>query len=270
MEKPYPPLKELPDALALLDERFNLKPDNLPVLFLDFDGTLAPIENDPEKASLPAEVKDTLVKIKQAGLHVAVVSGRDRADVARKVGLPDLYYAGSHGFDISGPGGFHDHLDAAVEMLPELDEAEASLKKQLSGVKGALVERKRFAIAIHYRNVADTEVDKVREAVEAEKQQHSRLKMLGGKKIYELKPDVKWDKGQAVLWLLKRFEVDKESTPVFYLGDDLTDEDAFRVLGGKGLGIIVGPDGRETEADYALEDIPAVHLWLKKLLEKLP
>lgn len=261
-------MQELPDALPALDEALARYPDK-PVLFLDFDGTLAGITKNPEDAALSPGMKDVLVRLKGLLPHLALVSGRDRADVVKKVNLPDLYYAGSHGFDISGPDDFHDHLDAASDMLPELDEAEKNLKEKLKDVQGSLVERKRFAIAIHYRNVRSEEVSMVKEAVEEEHSRHRQLKMLGGKKIYELKPDVEWDKGKAVMWLLDRFGVDTDKAPVFYLGDDLTDEDAFKALGDKGTGIIVGEEERGTYAGYKLKDIEAVEQWLSRLADKV-
>jgi trehalose-phosphatase len=258
----------VPDALPALGETLKGYTEK-PVLFLDFDGTLADITNDPARAALSPGMRKVLVRLKGLVPHLALVSGRDRADVVQKVGLPDIYYAGSHGFDISGPDGFHDHLDAANDMLPQLDEAERSLKQRLQDVEGSLVERKRFAIAIHYRNVREDEVVKVKEAVEEEHSRRQQLKMLGGKKIYELKPDVEWDKGKAVLWLLDRFQADTGKAPVFYLGDDLTDEDAFKALGDRGTGIIVGQEDRETHARYSLRDIDAVQQWLEKLADTL-
>src|SRR5690606_18525987 len=125
---------------------------------------------------------------------VAIVSGRDRADVARLVGLDSLIYAGSHGFDISGPDGLRKEHERAAAFLPALDRAERQLQLAVGDVAGALVERKRFAIAVHYRLVAAESVDRVEEAVDAALKANPELRKTYGKKVFELRPRIDWDK----------------------------------------------------------------------------
>src|SRR5690606_7121348 len=127
---------------------------------------------------------------------VAIVSGRDRADVARLVGIDSLVYAGSHGFDISGPDGLRKEHDEAAAYLPALDRAERQLEAALGGIAGALVERKRFAIAAHYRLVAAENVAKVEAAVDAALAANPELRKTYGKKVFELRPRIDWDKGK--------------------------------------------------------------------------
>lgn len=249
------------DAIAAQLEQRKL------ALLLDYDGTLTPIVRRPEDAVLKDEVRELLRQLAGQCL-VAIVSGRDRRDVERMVGIDSLIYAGSHGFDIQGPDLAMQH-EAAREALPELDEAERVLHEQLAGIDGARVERKRFAIAIHYREVADEEnVKRVEQVVNDVRRTLAGLRKMGGKKIFELQPDVRWDKGQAVLWLIGQLGLDHDGVLVMYLGDDVTDEHAFRALRPRpsAMGVRVAPPESATEATYYLRDCDEVQGFLEKLL----
>ncbi|CAN5771143.1 hypothetical protein BH23GEM11_BH23GEM11_02610 [soil metagenome] len=237
-------------------------------LFLDYDGTLAPIVSHPEDATLSTGRRE-LLELLADRATVAIVSGRDLADVQDMVGLVDLHYAGSHGFDIAGPDGLRMQHEEARDRSSELDEAEADLVRALAEVEGARVERKRFAIAIHYRNVLDAEVHRVEAAVDHAFEGRSGLRRKRGKKIFELQPDVDWDKGQAVLWLLEQLGLSGPDVLPVYIGDDVTDEDAFETLKDTGLGIRVGPEDEETLADFTLPDPDALEAFLRTLTERL-
>jgi trehalose-phosphatase len=239
-----------------------------PAIFLDYDGTLTPIVDRPQLAVLSEPMRDVLARLSRA-CPVVIVSGRDREDVARLVGLDHLVYAGSHGFDISGPSGLRREHPEARAYLGALDDAASSLGVLLAGVEGALVERKRFAIAVHYRLVASTEISKVDADDDAEVRAHSSLRRPGGKMVFELRPRVSWDKGKAVLWLLEALDLGGPDIEPFYIGDDETDEDAFRAVRGRGVGIRVGEDLRPTEATFMLHDPDAVRTFLSGLLEGL-
>jgi alpha,alpha-trehalase len=255
-------------AMEHLDEVLERMTRGRLALFLDYDGTLTPIVRRPEKATLSPQMRDLLERLADC-VTVAVVSGRDLADVQDKVGLENLQYAGSHGFDIAGPDGLRMQHEAARESLPELDEAEAELGRALAKVEGARVERKHFAIAVHYREVAEEEVDEVEAAVGEVLKGRRGLRKKGGKKIFELQPDVKWDKGQAVLWLLEKLELSAPDVLPVYIGDDVTDEDAFEALRGVGLGIRVGADGEKTGAHYTLPDTDGVEALFRELAKHL-
>lgn len=257
-----PPVPEAPEEVArLLDGR-------RPVVFLDYDGTLTPIVERPDLAVLSDAMRASVRRL--AGLcPVAVVSGRDRADVARLVGLDDLAYAGSHGFDISGPGGLRIEHEQGAAFSAAVERAAERLEAGLDGIEGALVEPKRFAVAVHYRQVAPDDVPAVDQAVAAVLDAVPELRRTDGKKVIELRPRFDWDKGKAVLWLLDALDLDRSGSVPLYLGDDTTDEDAFRALSGRGIGILVGPPERETAAEWMLEDPEAVGRFLETLSDTL-
>lgn len=237
-------------------------------LFLDYDGTLTPIVPRPEDAVLSEEMRALLEALADQAT-VAIVSGRDLADVETMVGLDNLHYAGSHGFDIVGPDGLRMQHEGARESLPELDAAEEALREHLAAIEGAHIERKRFAIAVHYRQVANGEVPRVEAAVDTVAQHHPGLRKKGGKKIFELQPDVDWHKGRAVLWLLEQLGLDSEDVLPVYIGDDVTDEDAFEALQGRGLGIRIGHPDEPTAAEYTLRDTEELQRFFGALLEHL-
>lgn len=254
----------LPSAFELLAGN-NLTKKNQIALFLDYDGTLTPIVNDPEKALMEDEVRKILKEI-SAFIPVAILSGRDRANVKEKVGLKELLYAGSHGYDISGPS-LEMQYSGGVKCLPALDEAEEQLKHQLGLELGVKIERKKFAIAVHYRHVPEEHVDDVLQKVNKILEKHSCLKGGPGKMIMELKPDFEWHKGKALEWLLETMNL-KNSVPVF-IGDDITDEDGFKAIADRGIGILVGGHGQETSAKYSLQNTKQVEVFLGRLLKAL-
>ena len=223
-------------------------------LFLDYDGTLTPIVERPEDAVLAEETRAVLRRL--AGRHaVAVVSGRDLEDVRARVAVEGITYAGCHGFEIAGPRGSRVH-GAAAAAAPQLAAAADQVAHDIRGLPGVQLERKRFTLAVHYRRARDADVPAVRDAVARAQARHPALRVTSGKKVFELQPDVDWDKGRAVLWLIETLKL-QEAMPV-YIGDDVTDEDAFRALAGRGVGIAVQEVPRATAARYVLRDPAAV------------
>lgn len=254
-----------PSALIRFDAFAAMLGDRRPAVFLDYDGTLTPIVERPDLAVLDDSVRAVIRRL--AGLcPVAVVSGRDLDDVARHVRIDDLIYAGSHGFDIRGPGL---RTQIGEEYLGDLDEAETELQRRLGGVEGALVERKRFAIAIHTRRVAPDRKASVGDAVQGVAASFPKLRVTGGKEIHELRPNVPWDKGKAVLSLLDTLGLAGPETLPLYLGDDETDEDAFRALAargeGKGAGIRVMDPPAPSAAGWSLKDPAEAGAFLDRL-----
>lgn len=251
-----------PGALENLDEILEQLRDRRLAVFLDFDGTLAPIVDRPEQAGMDGAMRAVIERLARL-CPVAVVSGRDLDDVRKRVGLPDIYYAGSHGFDIAGPHGTQQSHRKGLEALPTLDAAEKMLRAELQGIDGALIDRKHFSIAVHYRLVREHDVARVESAVDAALRGHSGLRKGHGKKVFELQPDIAWDKGAAVRWLLQSLSLDRPEVLPIYVGDDVTDEDAFRALAGEGLCFAVLETPRPTAARYRLSSPDEVRTLLE-------
>jgi trehalose-phosphatase len=243
--------KTLPSALSLLKDPTEWLGGRRLVLFLDYDGTLTPIVSRPELAVLDPNVRALIERLARQ-IPVAVISGRDLEDVRNLVGLGSIVYAGSHGFDISGPGDMTMQLEEAARLEPDLEDAAAELERALSDVKGALIEKKRFGVAVHYRNVPRAAVPEVEVSAREALERRPGLIMKSGKMVLELRPRLQWDKGDAVTWLMRRLGLSGPSNLPVFFGDDLTDEDAFRALAGKGTGILVGLPKRRTCATYTL------------------
>jgi len=251
----------LPHALIFFEEIRRQFRDRRVAVFLDYDGTLTPIVSRPEDAKLSPEMRDTLSGLAKK-CTVSIISGRGLADARELVQVPDLYFAGSHGFEIEGPGGVHMELEEARRELPMLDEAEESLHRELEAIDGAQVERKKYSIAVHFRNVREEQAPDVERVVDRTIERFSDLRKGYGKKVFELKIDLDWDKGQAILWLLNKLELDQYGVIPIYIGDDVTDEDAFKVLTKKGITVIVGEESKTTAAKYRLESVEEVQSFL--------
>jgi trehalose-phosphatase len=230
-----------------------------PAVFLDYDGTLSPIAPRPELAILPQETREVVRRLSER-YPVAILSGRGREDVASMVGLDGIAYAGSHGYDIAGPGFQHE----VGEGIPEtIDSAAAELSRELSGLEGVIVEPKRFAISIHFRLAQDEDLPVIERVVNEVAAHHPSLRKGHGKKLFELRPNLDWDKGKALLWILEAMDLDR--TVPLYIGDDITDEDAFRVVE---IGILVAEEPRETLASYSLRNPDEVRRFLAWLTER--
>lgn len=255
--------QDLPNALSNFEDIQKIVNERTPLIILDYDGTLSPIVPDPDKASLSEEMKQTLIRLNKV-TSVAVISGRDRTDVEQKVDLEQLIYAGSHGLDMAGPDGLDIPEKVGEDILNSLRTAAENLRNKLKAVKGCQVESKKYAIAVHFRNVADEEVEIVKEAVLEELGKHENLKKGTGKKILELKPAIDWHKGRAVNWLFEALNFTKEDAIPIFVGDDITDEDAFVSIHGEGIGILVGSHGEETAATFSLRDTEEVRDFLEK------
>jgi len=235
-------------------------------VFLDYDGTLTPIVSQPEDAWLSDSMRQALREL-AAKASVGILSGRELEDVRQRVNIDNVTYAGSHGFDIAGPRDLRSHV--ATEFLPTLDVADEALHRLLDDIPGARVERKRFSIAAHYRNVNENDLPTLTEAVEAVAARHRELRRIDGKKVYELLPDIDLDKGKAVLWLLETRGLKSGNVRPLYIGDDTTDEDAFRALKQTGVGILVSDQSQPTAASYSLKNPAEVERFVRILGARL-
>ena len=261
-------MSELPDGLQALD----LTTERQPAVFYDFDGTLSEIVEDPDSARLVDGAADALTSL-SAACPVAILSGRDLADVRERIGLPGLWYAGSHGFELTGPDGTHHQNPEAAASIPVLAGAAADLADQLGHIPGVVVEHKRFGVAVHYRNAARDRVGEVAAAVRTAGQR-TALRVTTGREVIELRPNIDWDKGKTLRWVLDYIRDNEGAGPLLpiYLGDDITDEDAFDAVDDDGIAILVrhSDDGdRATAARYALDDPDRVREFTERLARRL-
>lgn len=246
------------------------------LLLTDYDGTLTPIVQRPELANLPEDVRQLL---RNLALHhrfgVGVISGRALADLKEKVGIIGIIYAGNHGLEIEGPGiSFVNPV--AEELRPLLQVMNHILSQALETIKGVFVENKGLSLSVHYR-LADErqtkEVGKIVKQVVGRSEAGRKARITSGKKVYEIRPAVTWNKGKAINLLMKRFgKGDRKGglLPI-YLGDDLTDEDGFRAIEdyGIGLSVFVGEQHQQSSARYFLKSPAEVATFLKMLLEQI-
>jgi trehalose 6-phosphate phosphatase len=245
-----------------------LVPCGVPLaLFLDYDGTLVPIRRTPALARLGPMRRAELEWLARR-TSVAVVSGRPLAEIRRMVGVPRLVYAGNHGLEIWSRGRKWVHPEAARRSLVMARMASA-IRTLTRGVPGILVEDKGLTLSVHYRRVPRWRRAALRRAV-AEKVRTAPpgLRLAQGKMVLEIRPDIAWDKGWAVRELLRRAPGPRRVFPI-YLGDDRTDEDAFRALRGRGLTVRVGPSGQPTEAGRRLRGVDEVWAFLAALRRRL-
>lgn len=252
-----------------------------PVVFLDYDGTLSPIVDIPDRAYMTQEMRGALNAL--SSKHVtAIVTGRSTDKVYDFVQLDNLVYAGSHGFDIKGPKSLPINCQVADNFRPMLEQCVKDLSAQVAHIPGAELEDNRLAVSVHYRHVPVHLQGLVESIVDKYIALHPSLVKKHGKKVFELRPRVDWNKGRAVMYILEELGLDAENVVPFYLGDDVSDEDAFLALNsrsiGKGISIIVrDPDAKnidlpgnmaqlpETTASYSLRDTIEVEQFLKML-----
>ena len=258
------PMSRLPNAVDSYGQLIGVVGGRRPFVCLDFDGTLSEIVSDPDAARLVDGAAKALENL-AAHCPVAILSGRDLADVRDRIGIPGIWYAGSHGFELIGPDGSHHHNDAADAAVPILESAAAELNDALKHVPGAYVEHKRYAVAVHFRNVSPDRVAEVVATTHRHGQRHG-LRVTGGRKVVELRPDIDWDKGSALAWIRDLIHETGRVLPI-YVGDDLTDEDAFDAIRSNGIGVVVRHDedgDRPTSAQFTLNNPDEVQEFLRR------
>lgn len=246
--------RQLPSALDLLPKIVADRASNKRlVFFLDYDGTLSPIVEDPDSATIPERTREALSLV-ASRYTTAIVTGRSRKKVMRMVQLQQLIYAGSHGFDIEGPKGLVCHRVAA-DALPLLKSVSDELVKLVPSFPGSSVEDNELSISFHYRKVHPDLVAQAQAAVDEIVKRHGLMRK-SGKMVYEVRPHYDWHKGKAVEYLLEELQLRGPEVLPIYIGDDLTDEDAFKVLQGRGISVIVADASisRYTLADCRLND----------------
>ncbi|GLJ52124.1 hypothetical protein SUGI_1108760 [Cryptomeria japonica] len=276
-----------PSALDRFREIMSKSEGKQIVVFLDYDGTLSPIVDNPDKAYMTSQMRDA-VKTVAKRFPTAIISGRCLEKVVKFVKLEELYYAGSHGMDIKGPeppsskgskangkatyrtGNNGILYQPASEFLPMMDKIFASLVEKTKRIIGAIVENNKFCVSVHYRNVEQKNWAALKEQIFSvlKEYQHHGIRLTEGKMVIEIRPPIKWDKGKALEFLLQSLGLANCNDVLpLYIGDDRTDEDAFKVLRdrGQGFGILVSESPKETSANYSLRKPTEVMKFLQRL-----
>ncbi len=226
-------------------------------LFLDFDGTLVPIASDPAVPRLDVATREVLALIAgKPSFVTTIISGRAVEDLYTRIRIEGLIYAGNHGLEIFGR-----NLCFVEPVASSLREKLARLSEELAvklyPVAGAFVEYKGLTTSVHYRQVSESEIAVVRDAV------HNAVAAAGcfragtGRKVFEIVPSTNWHKGKAARWINRHNGADEENIVSIFLGDDTTDEDAFSTLT-DAITVKVG-GCQDTSAKYRLPSPEAVH-----------
>ncbi|MFW5933168.1 MAG: trehalose-phosphatase [Actinomycetota bacterium] len=243
-----------------------LGPADQRLLVLDFDGVLSPIVAHYDQAVPVEGAVEALAALAEVTL-VAVVSGRSVADLERRLGTLPIVLAGGHGAQLRLSDGRPDHLVDPATVAATLDATEQRVATLVDEVSGWLIERKQTSLAIHHRLADPSTVDallpRVRALFEQAATEPPGFELLEGKAVIELRP-AGVDKGRAV----DRLAEHAPTLQPLVLGDDVTDEDAFRAATAHGGdAVLVAEEPRPTAANHRLADPTAVVAFLESLLE---
>lgn len=243
------------------------------VVMLDVDGTLAPIAGRPEEAAVPPETQRAVAALAaRPSVHVALVSGRAASDARRMVGVSNVWVVGNHGAESVAPDGEETVDPRVAPFRGAMARARDTLSALLEPVAGALVEDKHWTLSVHYRQVDPALVPRVHEAVERVAAEEG-LRVHDGKMVYEVRPPVEVDKGSAVLALARRLGALRGDASLLFIGDDRTDEDAFRTLRAhapRAVTIRVAGQAEDTAAEYLMATPDVVRCFLEELGRELP
>ena len=245
-----------------------MHPNKKIALFLDYDGTLVPIRKDPAQCILSEKIKKQLRLLAGSNrCYLTILSGRSLSDIKKMVGLQNIYYGGNHGLDISGPRIRYTHPHALLTK-PVIDKVKHLLIKEVKNIDGAWIEDKKFTISLHFRSVKKENISSVKNVLHRAAVcfcESESLSIIKGKKVLELAPSASWDKGRAALWILRQL---KHRCLPIYIGDDQTDETAFKALRKQGITIRVGKS-KKSAADFYLKGYWEVSRLLREILHFL-
>ncbi|KAI5010995.1 hypothetical protein ZWY2020_013132 [Hordeum vulgare] len=274
-----PPSVNYPSASGSFEAITELARGKRLALFLDYDGTLSPIVDNPANAVMSDEICFHrcvfFVRHVASLFPTAIISGRSRDKVFDFVKLSWRTIFGSHGMDIMGPirkfesNGHHvewstDSEDKEVnlfqpasEFLPMIAEVFENLSESIKDIDGARMEDNKFCVSVHYRNVAPHDYETVHQRVTVVLKDYPCLRLTHGRKVLEVHPVIDSNKGKAVEFLLESLGLSETDDVLpIYVGDDKTDEDAFKVLkaNNHGFGILVSCVPKDNDAFYSLRD----------------
>jgi trehalose-phosphatase len=232
------------------------------LLCLDYDGTLVPICSKPSLAKLSFETKNLLTCLSQNPyIFISIISGRSLDEIRKLIGVENILYAGNHGFEVSYKENYWVHPEAK-KIKPFLKNVVKELKAQLNTVDGVLIEDKGLTLSVHYRNIVGESKDIKKIIYNIITPYSKMLKITLGKKVYEIRPKIDWDKGKVITKIQQVFNM-KEMLKI-YIGDDKTDEDAFKILKQNDISIVVGYK-KYSKAHYFCKSSKEVILFLRHL-----
>jgi trehalose-phosphatase len=239
---------------------------------LDIDGTVAPLAQRPEDAIVPDATRQTILDLQASpGVHLAFVTGRPAESGRQLVQIHGAWVIGNHGIEAIDPSGRRTVDPAADVYRGEIAAAVAELTHLVDSIPGVLVENKVWTMSVHYR-LADPAIEpRVRQTMNDVAHKHG-LRLIRGKKIFELRPPIHVHKGTAVIELSRRLTGPGFGGSLFYAGDDRTDEDAFRSLRSSAphaVTVRVGPAADDQTAATAAEFTVPNEDALRSLLEWL-
>jgi trehalose 6-phosphate phosphatase len=255
-------------------------------VFLDYDGTLSPIVNDPDKAVMSEKMRSAVNRVSKL-FPTGIISGRSLEKVRGFVKLDHLFYAGSHGLDIEGPTTSDNsssqvrrdesgsaagisYQPIAREHIDVVRDVRELLIERTREIEGVIVEDNKFCCSVHFRQCTSKEAVARVELLVKEVAEAKGLQMKQGRKVFEVRPQIPWNKGHAVSYLLgTAFALSSENSFPLYLGDDKTDEDAFAKINelGTGCSILVSTKCKPTVASHTLTDPSQVLTFLNKLAD---
>ncbi|KAG5538241.1 hypothetical protein RHGRI_018985 [Rhododendron griersonianum] len=281
-----------PSALDTFEQMTSIAKGRKIVVFLDYDGTLSDIVENPEKAFMTNKMRMAVREVASC-FPTAIISGRSRDKVYDFVELNGLYYAGSHGLDIAAPvqsmnNGEPKHqtsvvdregnevviFQPAIKYLPAIHKVGGEqilcvLSEKTRSIRGVVIENNKFCISVHYRQVHDEDFCTLVKLVNSVLEEYKEFRMSKGKKVLEIRPDMEWDKGHALNYLLDTLGLGASSDVLpIYIGDDRTDEDAFKAIRNRGDGypIVVSSTPKDTMALYSLRNPSEVNKFLFRLV----
>jgi len=242
------------------------------LLLADYDGTLTPIVAKPAEATLSESVREKLKELAQKpGISLGVISGRLLAELKSLITIDGIYYVGNHGLEMEGPG--LDYTGPAKSIFISVAMAEMAEKigAALADIEGVIIQDKGLSLSVHYRLAAKDKEERIAGVVQeatAAWVNAGKIQVYGMKKLWEIRPLLNWDKGKAVQAIGEEVKkkLKTESLLTVFLGDDTTDEDAFRVVRRPaGWSIYIGEENMLSAAEYCLNSPKEVEEFLTRL-----
>ncbi|MBI5573967.1 MAG: trehalose-phosphatase [Elusimicrobia bacterium] len=231
------------------------------LIFLDYDGTLVPIRKTPKLAVLNLKTKELLRQISKK-YFIAIISGRTLSEIKKLVGLKNIIYSGNHGFEIEIKGR-KTVQDVPLESKKEIHRIKNKLIEEIKKIGGAFLEDKGLTLSVHWRLVGKKYLLKLFAIIRDVIRNGLCIHLTKGKKVWEIRPNINWDKGRAVRFVMSKVQSPKSKVVPIYIGDDITDEDVFKILK-NGITIRVGKS-KKSKAKYYIKNQSEI----KKLLNHL-